>query len=324
MLGAFDELDQQDQKWQVTVSWRYQHSDRHFVGTEEQTHRTAEGSEVINDINLAEIGIRYSFSPQTSISVGVPYLMATRSHPIRDDDRNVVDRSVLSSRGLSDITIVGHRLLWDPTVPRRGNLSLGFGIKLPTGADNVTDTRERLDDGERVLSVETVDQSVQPGDGGFGWVIDASGYRLLGSSGALAAYASGAYLINPDGKNGVHTYRSAPGEDIMSVADQYVARAGLTFGPQSWRGFSAGLGGRIEGIPVHDLFGSSEGFRRPGYALSLEPSVNWVRGPHAVSLAVPIALQRNRQRSVPDLHNGRHGDAAFADWVLLASYSRRF
>ena len=324
VLGAFDELNQQDQKWQVSVSWRYQHSDRHFVGTEEQTHRTAEGSEVINDINLAEIGIRYNFNPQTSVSVGIPYLMATRSHPIRDDDRNVVDRSVLNSRGLSDITIVGHRLLWDPTVPHRGNLSLGFGIKLPTGADNVTDTRERLVDGERVLSVETVDQSVQPGDGGFGWVIDASGYRLLGGSGALAAYASGAYLINPDGTNGVHTYRSAPGEDIMSVADQYVARAGLTLGPQSWKGFSAGLGGRIEGVPVHDLFGSSEGFRRPGYALSLEPSVNWVHGPHTVSLAVPIALQRNRQRSVPDLHNGRHGDAAFADWVLLASYSKRF
>jgi hypothetical protein len=84
------------------------------------------------------------------------------------------------------------------------------------------------------------------------------------------------------------------------------------------------MGGRIEGVPVHDLIGSSEGFRRPGYAVSAEPSVSWRRGPHTVSLTVPIAVERNRQRSVPDLARGSHGDAAFADYVVLAGYWRRF
>ena len=110
----------------------------------------------------------------------------------------------------------------------------------------------------------------------------------------------------------------------MSIADQYVFRTGLTYGPERWNGLAAGLGGRIEGVPVHDLFGSSEGFRRPGYAVSVEPSLSWSRGPHTLSLAVPVAVQRNRQRNVPDLARGSHGDAAFADWVLLASYWRRF
>jgi hypothetical protein len=90
------------------------------------------------------------------------------------------------------------------------------------------------------------------------------------------------------------------------------------------RGWSAGLGGRLEGIPVHDLFGSSDGFRRPGYILSVEPSVNWTRGSHSVSLSVPVAVERNRQASVPDLRNGTHGDAAFPDFIVLAGYSRRF
>lgn len=325
VLGAFDELTASEHKWRVSLSWRYQKSDRHFRGTEEEEHRQFEDSEVINTIHLAELGIRYDFNLRNSLTVSIPYLIAERSHPIRDADRTVVGRSVLNSRGLSDITIVGRRLLFDPTTHRRGNLSLGLGIKLPTGDDNVVDTRERLgDDGEPVLRVETVDQSVQPGDGGFGAIIDLSGFLQLGSSGNLAAYASGAYLINPEGTNGVQTYRSRAGEQIMSIADQYVFRTGLTAAPRSWNGISVGLGGRIEGVPVHDLFGSSEGFRRPGYAVSVEPSIAWTRGVHSVSLSVPIAVQRNRQRSVPDLANGHHGDAAFADYLILLGYWHRF
>lgn len=323
VLGAFDEL-QTRQKWQVSFSWRYQRSDRHFRGTHEEANRAAEDSEVINTINLADLSIRYNINPRTSITVSVPYLMATRSHPIRDDNRVVVDRSILNSRGMSDVTIVARRLIWEPKPERRGNLVIGVGAKLPTGADSVTDTRARLDDGEYVYQVETVDQSVQPGDGGFGVLVDVSGYRLLGSKGAWAFYASGAYLINPQETNGVRTYRRSPEEGIMSIADQYVARAGFIVGPASWNGFSVGLGGRLEGVPVHDLLGGSEGFRRPGYAFSAEPSLSWAHGAHSFSLAIPIALQRNRQRSVPDLARGTHGDAAFADWLVLASYSRRF
>lgn len=324
VLGAFDELTGGEQKWQVSFSWRYQKSDRHFRGTHEEKNRAAEESEVINTLHLADLGLRYNFSPQTSLSVSIPYLMAERSHPIRDENRDVVGRSDLNSQGLSDVTIVGRRLLWDPAQPRRGNLSLGLGIKLPTGDPNVVDARERLVDGERVLSVETVDQSVQPGDGGFGVIVDMSGYYQLRAQGDLAAYASGAYLINPEGTNGVHTFRSRAGEEIMSIADQYVFRTGVVASPRSWNGVSVGLGGRFEGVPVRDLFGSSEGFRRPGYAVSVEPSVAWTRGSHSLSLAVPIAVQRNRQQSVPDMATGRHGDAAFADYVVLAGYWRRF
>ncbi|MGD2114537.1 MAG: hypothetical protein PVG07_05785 [Acidobacteriota bacterium] len=325
VLGAFDELTQSERKWRVSLSWRYQKSDRHFRGTEEEEHRQFEDSEVINTIHLAEIGIRYDFDLRNSLTVTIPYLLAERSHPIRDENRDVVGRSVLNSRGLSDVTLVGRRLLWDPAKRPKGNLSLGLGVKLPTGANNVVDTRERLgDDGEPVYSVETVDQSVQPGDGGFGVIVDMSGFRQLGSRGDLAAYASGAYLINPEGTSGVQTYRSRDGEQIMSIADQYVFRTGLLASPASWNGIAVGLGGRIEGVPVHDLFGSSEGFRRPGYAISVEPSVSWTRGPHSLSLAVPIAVQRNRQRSVPDLANDHHGDAAFADYVVLMGYWRRF
>jgi hypothetical protein len=82
--------------------------------------------------------------------------------------------------------------------------------------------------------------------------------------------------------------------------------------------------GRIEGVPVRDIIGKSEGFRRPGYAISVEPGFLYSRGRDTWSISMPIAVERNRRRSVPDIADGRHGDAAFADDLLIIGYSRRF
>lgn len=312
-------------KWQVSTSWRYQRSFRHFVGSEEQENRAEDGSQVINKIHQAEIGIRYNASDIWSVSVGIPYLIAQRSSPLSRDANNVVvDRTITHSNGVGDITITGRRLLWHPRDHPDGNVSLGFGIKIPTGQYSVVDTRTRIVSGQRVNTIETVDQSIQPGDGGFGAILDFQAFQRIAHSG-FALYASGTYLLNPSNENGVKTYRNGLGEDIMSVADQYLARAGFSYSNASWKGFGASLGGRVEGVPVEDLVGGSDGFRRPGYAVSVEPGVSYSRGAHTFSLQVPIAEYRNRTRSVPDrLVPGRHGDAAFADYLILIGYWRKF
>jgi hypothetical protein len=86
----------------------------------------------------------------------------------------------------------------------------------------------------------------------------------------------------------------------------------LTFGP------------RWEGVPAKDLIGDSLGFRRPGYAVSLAPGFQYVRGRSLLTVEVGKAILRDRTRSLPDRISGTHGDAAFADYVWLASYSYRF
>ena len=111
----------------------------------------------------------------------------------------------------------------------------------------------------------------------------------------------------------------------MSVSDQYLARAGVIFPVPKARGWTASFGGRIEGIPVRDILGKSNGFRRPGYAISVEPGINYVRkGRDIWSLTVPIPVERNRRRSTSDIMDGRHGDAAFADYLIVAGWSHRF
>jgi hypothetical protein len=311
-------------RWQVSMSWRHQRSDRHFVGPEEQHERKEEASEVINHINLWELGVRYNASPQWSFSLGIPFLRAARSGPIRDSNRTVIARSRVESESVGDVVLTARRLLFKPLTHPDGNVSFGLGVKAPTGDYDVEDQRLRLVDGQFVTDTTTVDQSIQPGDGGWGVLFDVQGFQRLGHTG-LALYGSASYLANPRGTNGVPTFRNNRGEEIMSVADQYVARVGASYGSASWKGFGASVGGRLEGVPVEDLFGSSDGFRRPGYAISAEPGLSYSRGPHTVSLAVPIALYRNRTRSVPDRAiSGRHGDAAFADYILMLGYWRKY
>lgn len=309
-------------KWELTFSWRYQKSDKHFVGHEEQKYRETEQSQVINTINQAEVTATRKYSKGWRLSVGVPYLMAERSSPVRDASGEVVDRSITQARGIGDVTFTARKYLWDPATTPQGNISLGIGVKLPTGDNNVVDTRKRIDaTGAVTLTEQTVDQSIQPGDGGFGIVFDLQMFRYFGSN-RFAAYGTGTYLANPEGVSGVETYRTNPGEEVMSIADQYLVRAGIAWYPGAGWGLS--LGGRAEGVPVYDLFGSSDGFRRPGYAISVEPGVTWTHGAHTLALQVPVAWDRARLKSVPDRENGRHGDAAFADYLILVGYGRRF
>jgi hypothetical protein len=152
--------------------------------------------------------------------------------------------------------------------------------------------------------------------------LDIQAYKRFGKT---TVYASGAYLLNPRDTNGVPTGRNRPSEAIMSVADQYLARVGVARPIPKTRQWAYTIGWRIEGVPVRDLIGKSNGFRRPGYGMAIEPGVQYFRYRETWSLTVPIAAGRNRKRSVSDILVGsRGGDAAFADYMILVGYTRRF
>jgi len=90
------------------------------------------------------------------------------------------------------------------------------------------------------------------------------------------------------------------------------------------RGLAMSIGGRIEGVPVRDAFGASNGFRRPGYAISVEPGLLYGHRAWTFSVNTPLVVERNRKKSVTDYQNRFHGDAAFADYSIIFGVSRRF
>jgi hypothetical protein len=228
------------------------------------------------------------------------------------------------------MSILANAWVLDPAKSPKGNLQVGLGLSLPTGNDNVQDVFETFDKptGKIVAVKHAVDQSIQPGSGGYGIIFAFYGYRVLGAG--FTGFINGSYTATPQDKNGVLTARSNPFEAVESIPDTYLGRIGAEYAVAGVKGLSLSLGMRAEGVMVHDIIGASKGFRRPGYTVAVEPGVGYSHGRWSTRLYVPVAVRRDRQQSVPDKQTTAakgvysQGDAAFADYEIILNASYRF
>ena len=294
------------------AGYRYQPSFRHFIGTVEQKQREVLGNQILNIFHLVDFSVERQLTPRLSVGGSVPVLFAHRNQLYNPRGKFVVN-------SIGDIAVGGRAWIFKPPTESGDNISVGMFLKLPTGKYNATG-RATNARGESIIA--TADQSVQAGDGGTGLAVELQGFKRIPFQSEL--YFTGTYLFNPRDTNGVSTFRTRPGETVMSVSDQYLYRGGIGRPVPKIKGLAVSFGGRIEGVPVRDAIGKSNGFRRPGYAISVDPGLLYVRGAYMFSANIPWAVERNRRRSVADIRNGRHGDAAFADYALMFSLSRRF
>jgi len=319
--------------WQFSLNYRYFRSYKHFRGSHEEKHRVEQGSEVINNDNSFLFGIGYTINPKWSVSAIIPYLDIDRSslyeHYGNPTQANptINPRFHTQARGLGDIRLSAY---YNAVQTHDFYLTLGLGAKLPTGNYRVKDYFHRRDkEGQDSLIYKLVDQSIQLGDGGLGIIVEFdAAYNV---SRTFAVYASGLYMSNPRNTNGVlrsdNLTDGIPRSNHFSVVDQYVFRAGGRFTVRDRVQIAGGI--RYEGIPSEDLIGRSDGWRRPGYIVSGEPSVTYSTGPHTFAVNVPVALYRNRVQNTIDKERTRItgayqiGDAAFADWLLSITYAYR-
>jgi hypothetical protein len=299
MAGAFLEKGH----WQATIGYRWLHSDRHFRERHEETIRQELGTQVENDSHFIDLTATYAITRQIWVNLTVPFVYSDRSS-LYEHDR--VNRYHTQAGGLADMRLTGDYWFFDPKEAKRGNAAFGVGLKAPTGDYRATDVFHRASGPQ----IDYVDSSIQPGDGGWGMVLEAQGFVQV--VGDLSAYMNASYLINP---------RELVPETGYSVPDSYMWRAGLDYLVWPEHGLSLSLGGRIEGVPPKDLVGDNHGFRRPGYAISIEPGVSWVYKRFFASVTTPVAVERNRVRSA---YAGTTGDAAFADYTVNATFAYRF
>ncbi|MCX2678844.1 transporter [Galbibacter sp. EGI 63066] len=316
-IGAGANLNKGD--FLVGTNFRYFESFRHFRGREEETHRIEEGTNVINDSYFVDITFNYGISDRLYANLLLPFVSHIRSS-LYEHGRE--ERHETRSSGLSDMRMGLGYWLFKPG--KAYNFALGAGIKLPTGEYAYDDTFYNQGDNNDMDVEGVVDQSIQPGDGGLGFNLDMQGYYMLSHSFTLTTTLY--YLSNPEETNGVLTRR---GTSEFSVPDQYAAQLGTLFYPKI-TGLSFYLGGRVEGVPSSDLIGGSAGYRRPGYAISVDPGINYSANNLTLSLNVPVAVERNRIQSYSDKQRTaetgeyRIGDAAFADYLINFSLSYRF
>ncbi|MGD0094996.1 MAG: hypothetical protein ABSB60_00780 [Terracidiphilus sp.] len=292
----------------VNIGYRVFNSNKYFQGSNEIARPTA----VENHQNIFDIGIEYRLNKRWSLIADVPVYNGTR-------DQIYPPSGVFQVSGLGDMTLGAQAWLFRPPTENGGNIAVSTAVKIPTGIDNATGSA--LYKGQIIKA--TADQSMQPGDGAWGFNVGAQAYKSLWRRASL--YGQGTYLFNPEDTNGVPTFRSQPGQGVMSVTDQYLYRGGVSQGMPRLKGLALSLGVRGEGVPVRDLIGSSDGFRRPGFIFSLDPGLilNYKRDTFAVN--GPWALYRDRPPSVPEIqYNITNGDAFFADYTVIASVSHHF
>ena len=302
-----------------STNYRYFRSFRHFKGTHEEPDRVANNTEVINWSHSVDLNISFALTNRFYLAASLPFVYNERSS-LYEHGRTSRHKSY--SGGMADMRLGGGYWLFEGENAAKGNIAIGASVKIPTGDYNAKSTFYNVDP-EGIPQVRPVDQSIQPGDGGVGLILDTQGLRFLRNN--VVVYYDGFYLINPRETNGTRTFRETlnpvlSNEAIMAVPDQYAVRAGI-FRSLFVHGFGMSLGGRIEGVPVRDLIGGNAGFRRPGYVVSVEPGMSYMVKNFTVSLNVPVAVHRNRTRSVTDIEastptNYRHGDAAFADYLI--------
>jgi hypothetical protein len=311
--------------WMLTVNYRYFHSFRHYVGTEEQKERVENKTDVRNWSRSANITLVRQFNNRWSLSADIPVISNSRSSMYEHYGNTSTSpnaRRSTHSFGLGDIRLSANYWLLDPAKFHNVNLQAGLGIKLPTGDYRYQDYFWRND---TTYSLGPVDQSIQLGDGGTGISLELNGYYNFSPFWGL--YGNVYYLVNPREQNGVSTARGGVPTttavkyttSVMSVPDQYLGRIGFN---RMLQRFTASAGLRLEGIPSNDLIGGSKGFRRPGYVISAEPGISYMTRTTTFFATVPVALVRNRTKSYADKLRSAaenadiHGDAAFADYLI--------
>jgi hypothetical protein len=292
----------------VDIGYREFNSNKYFQGSDEIARPNA----VRNHQNLFDVGVEYDISNRWSLIADVPVFNGSRNQVYPPT-------GIFRVSGVGDITVGVQSWIFRPPTENGGNIAVNAQLKMPTGKDDATGAATL--NGKTVIA--TADQSLQPGDGTWAFSVGTQAYKRLWRS--ATAYAQGNYLFSPADTNGVATFRTQPGQGIMSATDQYLYRGGLVQQVPKIRQLAFSAGVRGEGVPVRDLIGASDGFRRPGFIFSFDPGFMFTYKRYTLAVNGPWAIYRDRPPSVPEIqYNITNGDAFFSDYTVIASISHHF
>ena len=285
--------------WQVNITGRYFKNFRDF--NEAGEVKSAPGNESINNVYSLDMTVIKMLSRGWSLSLSVPLTANDRTTTIEHGGLNTKRRTTRSF-GLGDIRFAAYKWLLQPSAKQKGNIQLGLGIKLPTGDYKYQDYYYR-NDSTRVLSA--VNPSIQLGDGGTGLTTEINTFYYLNKTKTLSVFGNFYYLFNPRDVNGTQYTQGRPitslqirtGGADLSVPDVFSLRAGLFLSHKEW-GFSGAI--RSEGSPVYDVFGESNGVRRAGHNVSVEPGILYKARNSTIYLYVPVIVDRKIKQNVSE------------------------
>lgn len=311
-LGAGGEAYQRSGEWDLSLDYRRLVSNEYFVGTQSSPTLAPGGSPPVFHINTFVASVGYAIDDRIRIRASLPFQTATltRTWP----DKLVHDQH---ATGIGDASVLGDVWLFSPRAHQDGNVAIGLGVKAPTGSHTVASTYYAAS-GPVAFPA---DQTIQPGDGGWGALFEGQAFQRI--SERTIAYASGSYMASPKSRSDV---QSSPNSgQYWSVPDVFSARLGTAFAALPDQGLSISLGGRTDGIPVHDIAGGGDAttLKRSAYILYAEPGMSFTHGAGVFTLSVPYRLRVDRVKSELEQSTNALNGGGFAKYLVFAGYTFR-
>jgi hypothetical protein len=316
-LGAVGQA-YQPRGWQLTLAYRRLFSNEWFIGSDENGSRAPGGSPPVFKIHTTIADVAYAFNDRVRAHVSIPFSNGSFTRKWADDSFHEQ-----SAKGIGDISVLGSAWVLLPRTHPSGNISLGLGFKAPTGS-HTRPSQFYLGSGPVDFPA---DQTIQPGDGGWAVSADVEAFRQIMDR--ATAYLSGTYMASPKARSDV-TGAPVPAPNstlYWSVPDVYSARMGVAIEVLPEQGLSMSAGARVDGIPVHDLFGGGDEdtIKRTSYIVYADPGVSYTRHKNTITLGVPWRVKLNRLKSLAEQKPGASPNAGgFAKYLIFASYARRF
>jgi len=284
--------------WRLNITNRYFKSFREFSGTTEV--KSAEQDEIVHHIYTMDITAIKLMQNGWSLALSVPFSSNTRTTST-DHGGPGQPRHSIHASGVGDLRLIVYKWLIPPKVHQNGNVQLGLGMKLPTGDYRYQDYYYRKEDS---LVLAPVPIPIQLGDGGTGIITELNAFYILDNR-RLSLESNFYYLFNPRDQNGVSTtlgrtptaVQIKSTQNVASVADQFAMRVGATY---KLKKIAVAGSIRYEGQPVYDLIGKSNGNRRAGYNLSVEPGIIYTLNKISLYAYIPVIVGREIKQNVPE------------------------
>ena len=315
--GESQSADLRAHEWQVAVDYRYLHADRFYIGTQQVVPPSQFfGQPLMINVHSVDWTVTYAVSDRFNLRLTVPFSVGTQSAVRADTVRHDAH-----AFGFGDIGLAGNAWLLNPRTHTTGNIAVGAGVKFPTGDSKYADSYFLANHSS---SQFPVDQAIELGDGGWGIILQGQAFRQFAPRAFV--YFTGSYLVSPRNQTDVVRAPTAPGSTVhISVPDVYTGRLGVSYGVLPEQGLSVSLGGRVDGIPYHDLIGGSDGFRRPSVIVFLDPAVALERGPGTWTFGAPIRVfERLASANLLKGPGGSIGSGDLAGVLMFLGYARRF
>jgi hypothetical protein len=277
-------------EWQIQGSFNRYTSFEPFTGSEVQQGTIDAGANPKTGGTSLNFQGAYALNPKLNLTAEVPVILSSYwNYPLAGT------RYEMKTHGLGDIVVGGRMWFLDTKTSTKQNLALQFALRLPTGNSNYQVSYPNgagLD-----IKSRAAKSDVQPGSGGVGLRLALQGFHRFSH---FSVFGNALYLFSLKEQNDTNSIMSTlnPGGPSAvaanvrynAVPDSYLYHAGISAPIPGLKKVSVSFGGQMAGVPGYNVLTGDEGFRQPGYLVTVNPSLSIGTKYATYSIGVPVRV----------------------------------